>query len=103
MAKAGRDRVSHRARLRHYARCARFPRWITIPAVLILGLIFWIAALSDPAGHVPTPGPGSILYAVIVFALAALLASGTGPSSSTKRSGMPHTKVGVTVLRSKHT
>ena len=53
---------------------AGLPRWITIPFILIIGLILWIGVLSDSSGHLTMPDADSILYVVAVVAVAVLLA-----------------------------
>ena len=52
-------------------RNAVFPRWLTIPFILIIGLILWIGVLSDSYGH---PDVDSILYVAAVIPVALLLA-----------------------------
>jgi hypothetical protein len=42
-------------------------RWITIPFVVVVGVILWEGVLS-------MPGADSILYAAVVIGIAALLA-----------------------------
>jgi len=51
-----------------------FPRWVTIPFVLIIGLILWIGVLSDSSGHLTIPATGSIVYVVGVIVISGLLA-----------------------------
>jgi hypothetical protein len=51
-----------------------FPRWITVPFVLIFGLILWLGVVSDPAGRLAAPCTGSILYLLAVIGVGALLA-----------------------------
>ena len=53
---------------------AGFPRWITIPFILIIGLILWIGVLSDSSGHLNVPDADSILYVVAVIGVVILLA-----------------------------
>jgi drug/metabolite transporter (DMT)-like permease len=72
-ARAG-TRLSHRSRDRRLVKPASFPRWITIPFVLIMGLILWLGVLSDPSGKLRPPGTGSILYVASVIGVAAYLA-----------------------------
>jgi len=74
MARMGRTRLSDRALMRRFAASAKFPRWITVPCTLIVGLILWLGVLADPSGHLRTPGAGSILYVVAVIGVAAFLA-----------------------------
>ncbi len=50
------------------------PRWITIPFILIIGLILWVGVLSDESGHLTVPGIGSIVYVAAVICIAAVLA-----------------------------
>ena len=71
--RAGR-RQSHRSHDRRFVKSVRFPRWITVPFVLIMGLILWLGVLSDPSGRLRTPGVGSILYVAIVIGVAGYLA-----------------------------
>ena len=67
-------RPSYRSRQRRFAKSASFPRWITIPFVLIIALMLWLGVLSDPSGRLRTPGIGSILYVAAVIGVAAYLA-----------------------------
>jgi hypothetical protein len=60
--------------MRNFAKSARFPPWIAIPFILIIGLILWLGVLSDPSGHLRTPGAGPLLYAAAVIGVAAFLA-----------------------------
>ncbi len=53
---------------------AGFPRWITIPFILIIGSILWIGVLSDSSGHLAVPDADSILYVVAVIGVVILLA-----------------------------
>jgi hypothetical protein len=53
---------------------AGFPRWITVPFILIIGLILWIGVLSDSSGHLTVPDEDSILYVVAVVGVVILLA-----------------------------
>lgn len=55
-------------------RTVRFPRWITIPFILITGLVLWVGVLSDSSGRLTMPGTDSILYVAAVVGVAALLA-----------------------------
>jgi|HubBroStandDraft_4_1064222.scaffolds.fasta_scaffold2144448_1 drug/metabolite transporter (DMT)-like permease len=71
--RAGR-RLSHRSRGRRFVKSSSFPRWITVPFVLIIGLILWLGVLSDPSGKLRAPGAGSILYVAAVIAAAGYLA-----------------------------
>jgi drug/metabolite transporter (DMT)-like permease len=66
--------ISHRSRDRRLVKSASFPRWITVPFVLIMGLILWLGVLSDPSGKLRAPGTGSILYVAIVIGVAGYLA-----------------------------
>jgi hypothetical protein len=66
-------RLSYRAQERRFAASAKFPLWITIPSVLLFGLILWLGVFSDPLGHLGTPG-GLILYVAAVIGVAVLLA-----------------------------
>jgi hypothetical protein len=52
----------------------RFPRWMTIPFVLIIGLILWLGVLADSSGSFTIPAAGSVIYVVAVIGVAALLA-----------------------------
>jgi hypothetical protein len=67
-------RLSYRSQERRFAKSVSFPLWITVPFILIIGLILWLGVLADPSGHLRTPGAGSILYLVAVIGLAAFLA-----------------------------
>ena len=53
---------------------ARFPRWMTISFVLIIGLILYVGVLSDSSGHLVIPAIGSIFYVAAVIGTAARLA-----------------------------
>ena len=56
MARARRGtRLSFRSQQRRFAESS-FPRWITIPFILIMGLMLWSGVLSDPSGKLRTPG-----------------------------------------------
>lgn len=50
-----------------------FPRWVTIPFVLIIGGILWRGVLADSSG-LTNPGMDSILYVIAVACVAGLLA-----------------------------
>ena len=52
----------------------RFPRWITIPFIMIIGLILWVGVLSDSSGRLTMPGTVAILYVAAVIGVASLLA-----------------------------
>jgi len=67
-------RLSYRAQQQRFAKSLEFPRWITIPSILIISLMLWLGALADPSGHLGKPGIGSILYVVAVTGVAAFLA-----------------------------
>jgi hypothetical protein len=67
-------RLSYRSRQRRFAKSFSFPRWITVPFVLIVGLMLWLGVLADPSGKLRMPGVGSILYVAAVIGVAALLA-----------------------------
>ena len=67
-------RLSYRAQQRRFAKCAAFPRWITVPFILLIGLMLWLGVASDPSGNVKTHGLGSIVYLVAVIGIATLLA-----------------------------
>jgi hypothetical protein len=82
--RAGRQR-SHRSRARRFVESASFPRWITVPFVLIMGLLLWLGVLSDPSGKLRTPGMGSILYVAIVIGVAGYLAYADRSRDSTGR------------------
>ena len=56
------------------AKPVAFPRWITIPFVMIIGLILWIGVLSDSSGHMTVPATGALVYVAAVIGVAALLA-----------------------------
>ena len=51
-----------------------FSRWMTIPFIVIIGLIVWIGVLSDSSGRLTMPGLDSMLYVGAVIGVAALLA-----------------------------
>lgn len=53
---------------------APFPRWLTIPFVLIIGLILWLGVLADSTGSFTIPAAGSIIYVAAVIGVAVLLA-----------------------------
>jgi|SRR5579871_1210940 len=75
MARAGiGTRLSYRSQERRFAKSATFPLWITIPFILIIGLILWLGVLSDALGNLRKPGIGSIFYLVAVICVAAFLA-----------------------------
>jgi hypothetical protein len=74
MAQIGRTRLPYRSQERHFAKSATFPLWITIPFVLLIGLMLWIGVLADPSGKVGRPGMGSILYTLAVIGVAVFLA-----------------------------
>lgn len=67
-------RLSYRSQERRFAKSASFPLWITVPFILIIGLILWLGVLADPSGHLRMPGAGSILYLVAVIGVAVFLA-----------------------------
>lgn len=67
-------RLSYRSQERRFAKSVAFPVWITIPFVLIIGLILWLGVLSDPSGKLRMPGIGSIFYVAAVICVAAFLA-----------------------------
>jgi drug/metabolite transporter (DMT)-like permease len=67
-------RLSYRSQQRRFAKSVAFPLWITIPFVLIIGLILWLGVLSDPSGKLRRPGIGSIFYVAAVIGVAAFLA-----------------------------
>lgn len=84
-------RLSYRSQERRFAKSVAFPRWITVPFVLIIGLMLWIGVLSDPSGKLAMPGIGSIFYVVAVIAVAAFLAytDRNGDSSGKNRKFRP--------------
>jgi hypothetical protein len=67
-------RLPYRSQPRRLAKSTSFPRWITVPFVLIIGLMLWLGVLSDPSGKLATPGIGSVLYVAGVIGVAAFLA-----------------------------
>ena len=69
-----RGRKLYRSRERRFVESAPFPRWITAPVVLIIGLMLWLEVLSDPSGKLRMPGVGSILFLGAVVGAAAFLA-----------------------------
>lgn len=46
-----------------------FPRWVTIPFILIIGGILWRGVLSES-----NPGIDSVIYVIAVVCVAGLLA-----------------------------
>jgi peptidoglycan/LPS O-acetylase OafA/YrhL len=74
MARVGPTRRSHRAELRNFARSASVPRWILIPLTLILGLVLWLAVVSDSSGRFSAPGAGAIVYTLAVIGVVGWLA-----------------------------
>ena len=50
-----------------------FPRWVTIPFLLIIAGILWRGVLADSSG-LTSPGTDSILYVIAVVCVAGLLA-----------------------------
>jgi len=87
-------RLSYRAQQQRFAKSLEFPRWITIPSILIISLMLWLGALADPSGHLGKPGIGSILYVVAVTGVAAFLAytDRNENSSEQYRKGRPRYK-----------
>jgi len=71
--RAGR-RLSHRSRNRRLVKSASFPRWITVPFILIIGLMLWLGVLSDSSGKLRMPGMGSVFYLASVIGAAGYLA-----------------------------
>ena|ERR1700676_2161122 len=67
-------RLSYHSQERRFAKSVAFPQWITIPFILLIGLMLWIGVLSDPSGKLRMPGMGSIFYAAAVIGVAAFLA-----------------------------
>jgi hypothetical protein len=67
-------RLSYRSQQRRFAKSVVFPRWITVPFILIIGVILWLGVLSGPSGKLRAPGMGSILYLVAVIGVTAFLA-----------------------------
>ena len=67
-------RLSYRSQERRFAKSVAFPRWATVPFVLIVGLMLWIGVLSDPSGKLRMPGIGSIFYVAAVIGVALFLA-----------------------------
>jgi hypothetical protein len=47
---------------------------MTIPFVLIIGLILWLGVLADSSGSLTVPAAGPIIYVVAVIGVAMLLA-----------------------------
>ena len=75
----GATKLTYRGEARRNTRegrttAAGFPRWITIPFILIIGLILWTGVLSDSTGHLTVQDVDSILYVVAVIGVAGLLA-----------------------------
>jgi hypothetical protein len=50
-----------------------FPRWVTIPFLLIIAGILWRGVLADSSG-LTNPGMDSIVYVIAVVCVAGLLA-----------------------------
>ena len=67
-------RLSNRSQERRFTKSVAFPRWITVPFVLLVGFMLWIGVLADPSGKLRMPGIGSIFYVVVVIGVAAFLA-----------------------------
>ena len=67
-------KLPYRSQQRRLAKSASFPRWVTVPFVLIIGLMLWLGVLSDPSGKLARPGIGSVLYVAGVIGVAAFLA-----------------------------
>jgi hypothetical protein len=67
-------KLSYRVGGGNSSRSVALRRWITVPFILIIGLILWIGVLSDSSAQTATPGAGSVLYVGAVIAVAALLA-----------------------------
>jgi len=62
-----RIRFSYRTPKEHFSASVSLPRWITIPFILVIGLILWVGVLSDSSGD-------SVLYVVAVIGVVLLLA-----------------------------
>ena len=69
-----RIRFSCRTPKEHFSASVSIPRWITIPFILIVGLIIWVGVLSDSTGSFTGPDLDSILYVVAVIGVVLLLA-----------------------------
>ena len=67
-------RLSYRSQERRFAKSVAFPRWITVPFVLIIGLMLWLGVLSDASGRLRMPGMDSIFYVAAVIGVAVFLA-----------------------------
>jgi hypothetical protein len=66
--------LSSRSSKGRLSRTVPFPGWITIPFIMIIGLILWVGVLSDSSGRLTMPGTGAILYVAVVIGVASLLA-----------------------------
>ena len=56
---------------RSFAESVEFPRWVVCVAVLIIGFVFWLGAVSDNTGKLLKLGIGSILYFAAIAGMAA--------------------------------
>lgn len=64
-----------------------FPRWVTIPFIMIIGLILWVGVLADSPEPLTAPGVGSIVYVAAVIVVAALLAYADRKPGKDRRNG----------------
>jgi hypothetical protein len=71
---AGGKRLSPRSQDRRLAKSVKVPRPIIVGVLLLIAFVLWMAVIADPAGNLPMPGLGSVLYAAAVIGVAALLA-----------------------------
>jgi hypothetical protein len=78
---------SDRAQMRHFATSVTFPRWLTVPLVLLISLVLWLGALQDPLGNLKPPGIGSFLYVVAVIGVATFLACAGRNGKNRKHTG----------------
>ena len=77
------SRVSPRPRKRSFVESVEFPRRVVGAFVLIIGLVFWLGAISDAAGMLWIPGVGSMCYFAAVIGVAAFLVYGDRNRRST--------------------
>jgi peptidoglycan/LPS O-acetylase OafA/YrhL len=69
-------RAPARIRQQDSARSAALPRWIAVLAIVLVGFVLLLGALSDPQGNLGKPGVGGYLFIAALIMLAAGVAFG---------------------------